>query len=61
MNIENFEELYKKYFPIKFVIDIDQKFPFKYPKVYTISTFCEPTLADGRDLLEDLLGDSWTP
>ena len=42
-------------------IHIEGKFPFQAPKVLCKTSFCAPSLADGRDLLRDIIGSQWTP
>jgi ubiquitin-protein ligase len=48
-----------------FEILLKEKFPFKPPVVTTRTSFSNPSLADGRDLLDQILphcgNDSWRP
>ena len=48
-----------------FEILLKDKFPFKPPVVTTKTPFSNPSLADGRDLLQHILphigNDSWRP
>lgn len=46
---------------VLFEVHIEGKFPFQAPKVLTKTEFCTPSLADGRDLLRDIIGSQWTP
>ncbi|CAK70266.1 unnamed protein product (macronuclear) [Paramecium tetraurelia] len=43
--------------PIKFCLYLDNRFPFVFPKVH----LTKPTLADGRDYIEDVLHQQWSP
>lgn len=49
----------------KFEILLKEKFPFKPPVLSTSCPFSNPSLADGRDLLQNILphvgNDSWRP
>ena len=40
---------------------MDGKFPFSPPKVILRSHYTNPSLADGRDILGDVLQKQWTP
>jgi ubiquitin-protein ligase len=44
-----------------FEIHIEGKFPFQAPKIQCKTAFLQPSLADGRDLLRDIIGAQWTP
>lgn len=39
---------------LAFLIIIDEKYPQRPPNVLAKSTFCTPSLMDGRDLLKDI-------
>ena len=49
----------------KFEILLKEKFPFKPPVQSTSCPFSNPSIADGRDLLQNILphvgNDSWRP
>eukprot|EP00916_Digyalum_oweni_P008836 GHVL01014759.1.p1 GENE.GHVL01014759.1~~GHVL01014759.1.p1 ORF type:complete len:394 (+),score=70.59 GHVL01014759.1:247-1428(+) len=47
--------------PVVFVLISSQKFPFEAPKLYSISRLVFPSIADGRELLLDVIGALWTP
>ncbi|CAD8152938.1 unnamed protein product [Paramecium pentaurelia] len=47
--------------PIKFCLYLDNKFPFVFPKVHILSHLTKPTLADGRDYIEDVIHQQWSP
>ena len=52
---------------ISFLIHIRPNYPFKPPRVYCLShviiivfkQFCEPSIADGRDLFQDIMDFKW--
>lgn len=46
---------------VLFEVHIEGKYPFQAPKILTKTEFCSPSLADGRDLLRDIIGSQWTP
>lgn len=45
---------------LAFMIIIDEKYPLIPPNILTKSTFCNPSLMDGRDLLNEI-HPQWTP
>eukprot|EP00340_Litonotus_pictus_P002370 CAMPEP_0170517482 /NCGR_PEP_ID=MMETSP0209-20121228/3466_1 /TAXON_ID=665100 ORGANISM="Litonotus pictus, Strain P1" /NCGR_SAMPLE_ID=MMETSP0209 /ASSEMBLY_ACC=CAM_ASM_000301 /LENGTH=449 /DNA_ID=CAMNT_0010802753 /DNA_START=96 /DNA_END=1445 /DNA_ORIENTATION=- len=45
---------------IFFVIHLVANYPFNVPRVFCKSGFSYPIIADGRDLLEEVLGQTWT-
>ena len=45
---------------IVFVLQVLLNYPFNPPRVYCKSPFSYPIIADGRDLLEEILNHSWT-
>ncbi|CAD8149330.1 unnamed protein product [Paramecium pentaurelia] len=47
--------------PIKFCLYLDNKFPFVFPRVHVLSHLTKPTFADGRDYIEDVLHQQWSP
>ncbi|CAD8155002.1 unnamed protein product [Paramecium octaurelia] len=47
--------------PIKFCLYLDNKFPFVFPRVHLLSHLTKPTFADGRDYIEDVLHQQWSP
>eukprot|EP00826_Nyctotherus_ovalis_P064401 TRINITY_DN9446_c0_g2_i1.p1 TRINITY_DN9446_c0_g2~~TRINITY_DN9446_c0_g2_i1.p1 ORF type:complete len:251 (+),score=74.62 TRINITY_DN9446_c0_g2_i1:155-907(+) len=47
--------------PLEFDILLLEKYPLMSPRIETSSSFGSPSLADGRDLLEEILGRKWTP
>ncbi|CAD8062788.1 unnamed protein product [Paramecium sonneborni] len=47
--------------PIKICLYLDNKFPFVFPRVHVLSHLTKPTLADGRDYIEDVLHSPWSP
>eukprot|EP01017_Pseudomicrothorax_dubius_P011536 TRINITY_DN1432_c0_g3_i6.p1 TRINITY_DN1432_c0_g3~~TRINITY_DN1432_c0_g3_i6.p1 ORF type:complete len:254 (-),score=47.05 TRINITY_DN1432_c0_g3_i6:276-1037(-) len=47
--------------PFMFEIFLGEKFPFVFPKFFCRTTFSRPSLADGRDLLNDILGRPYSP
>eukprot|EP01066_Platyproteum_vivax_P001035 Platyproteum_vivax@DN11178_c0_g1_i1.p1 len=46
---------------VSFRIKVVEDFPFAPPEVYCLTKFCFPNIADGRDLLSDLILDDWSP
>jgi len=48
-------------FPIIFEYLLEPKFPFVFPKLFCKTNFYNPTLADGRDFTNDVVGKMWTP
>lgn len=47
--------------PIIFEFLLEPKFPFVFPKLFCKTSFSNPTLADGRDFTNDIIGKVWTP
>jgi len=58
---ELIKEPIKLIFPVIFEIYLDAKFPFVSPRLYCKSNFYEPSLADGRDFIDDVVEQLWTP
>ncbi|CEM26215.1 unnamed protein product [Vitrella brassicaformis CCMP3155] len=46
---------------ISFTVAPSQQFPFKPPHVFCLTRFCFPSLADGRDLVYDVIRKDWVP
>jgi hypothetical protein len=46
---------------VVFEIYIEGKFPFQAPKILAKTDFTAPSLADGRDLIPNLLKSAWNP
>ena len=44
-----------------FDLIVPSKFPFMFPELRARCDFCDPSLMDERDLLEDMLGKQWHP
>jgi hypothetical protein len=46
---------------VTFDVHLEGKFPFQAPKLYCRTSFTKPSIADGRDLLKDVVKINWTP
>ena len=44
---------------INFLLHIEPTFPYKPPKLYCLTTFSFPIIADGRDILSEVISSSW--
>ena len=49
--------------PMDIICDlyVEQYYPFNPPKLYINTNFIIPSLCDGRDFTEDVLGEKWSP
>ena len=54
----NFQEI-KENSEIKFFLHIGPNYPINPPKVYCLTKYNEVDLCDGRDLLENIIEDTW--
>jgi ubiquitin-protein ligase len=44
---------------IKFLLHLVHNYPFNPPKLFCLTTFSFPKIADGRDILQDIIGEQW--
>jgi hypothetical protein len=47
--------------PVTFELHLEGMFPFQAPRLNCLTSFTKPSLADGRDLLSDVVQCPWTP
>jgi hypothetical protein len=47
--------------PVVFELLLEPKFPFVFPKLFCRTKFTDPSLADGRDYTNNIIGKIWTP
>jgi ubiquitin-protein ligase len=47
--------------PLQFDLCLEGKFPFQAPKLLAVSSITHPSIADGRDLLPELIATPWNP
>lgn len=41
--------------PITFLLSLDNKFPFVFPRVHLLSYITRPTMSDGRDFIDEVI------
>ncbi|EGR29226.1 hypothetical protein IMG5_160250 [Ichthyophthirius multifiliis] len=59
--IKNLLDFYLQYQPIKFEILLYKTYPFTFPQFICQTNFSEPSLADGRDLIDNIIEQQWIP
>ena len=46
---------------LHFEVFLSDKFPFQPPQIYCKTKFCQPTIDDRRDVLEEVIQKEWEP